>query len=477
MNQIDILNSIKDVPVLCIGDIMLDSFIEGHVERISPEAPVPILRVDKEEQMLGGVGNVYSNLKALGCDTHLVSVVGNDQTGFDIAKFFKKDDNITLIYENDRVSTKKTRFRSGNQQLLRVDEEITTPINTTTISNVLNAVRMIMQKTKVVIISDYNKGLLANCCQDIINLAHKYQNIVLIDPKGKDYHKYLNADIITPNMNELTEISKIKLGNTHSIETAAKELIKNYKFKTVVVKRSEKGILVVNNRTTEIKGKKREVFDVSGAGDTVISTLAAILACGHSIETAAELANIAGGIVVTKQNTATVSVNEIIHELKDVEHSKIINKNDIEMFVKSLKEKSIKIGFSNGVFDIIHEGHIESLKQAKSFCDFLIIGVNNDASVKRLKGELRPILNENTRATILSALEYVNSIIIFDEDTPLNLIKSIKPDVLVKGSDYNIENIVGGDFVQSYGGEVKFITLKDGFSTTNIIKKIQDQKN
>ena len=477
MNQIDILNSIKDVPVLCIGDIMLDSFIEGHVERISPEAPVPILRVDKEEQMLGGVGNVYSNLKALGCDTHLVSVVGNDQTGFDIAKFFKKDDNITLIYENDRTTTKKTRFRSGNQQLLRVDEEITTPINTNTISNVLNAIRMILQKTKVVIISDYNKGLLANCCQDIINLAHKYQNIVLVDPKGKDYHKYLNADIITPNMNELTEVSKVKLGGISSIEMAAKELIKNHKFKTVVVKRSEKGILVVNNKTTEIKGKKREVFDVSGAGDTVISTLAAVLARGHSVETAAEFANIAGGIVVTKQNTATVSVNEIIHELKDVEHSKIIDRNDIEMLSKSLKDKGLKIGFSNGVYDLIHFGHIETIKQSKSFCDFLIIGVNNDASVKRLKGESRPILNEIARSNLLAALEYVNAVVIFDEDTPLNLIKSIKPDVLIKGADYNIENIVGGDFVQSYGGEIKFTDIVSGFSTTNIIKKIQDQKN
>lgn len=477
MNQIDILNSIKGVPVLCIGDIMLDSFIEGHVDRISPEAPVPIIRVDKEEKMLGGVGNVYSNLKALGCDTYLISVVGDDSTGFDIAKFFTKNDNISLIFEEDRTSTKKTRFRSGNQQLLRVDEEITTPISKNTITTLINSLKSILQKTKVVIISDYNKGLLENCCQDIIKIAHKYNNIVLIDPKGKDYSRYKNADIITPNLKELAEVCGSSPKTIVEIEYHAKHLIQRHNFKSVIVKRSEKGILVVNEKTTEISGKKREVFDVSGAGDTVISTLGAILGRGHPVEVATELANIAGGIVVTKQNTATISIHEIIHELKDVEYSKIINRNDIEIFAKTLKEKGLKIGFSNGVYDLTHFGHIETLKQSKSFCDFLIIGVNNDASTKRLKGESRPILNETARATLLAALEYVNGVVIFEEDTPLELIKLIQPDVLIKGADYNINNIVGGDFVQSYGGEVKFTDIIPGFSTTNIIKKIQNLKN
>ena len=472
----EFLNSIKNVPILCIGDIMLDSFIDGKVERISPEAPVPIIKIDSEEKMLGGVGNVFSNLKALGCDAQLISVIGDDQTGYDIANHFTRihtDSIVSLIIEQNRISTKKTRFRSGNQQILRVDEETTNPISEITIEKLLITLNTLLPKTKVVIISDYNKGIFAQCCPQIIDLAHKHNNIVLIDPKGKNYSKYDNADVITPNMKELSEVCSNSLKSINEITESAKNLIKNHNFKNVIVKRSENGILVVNNKITEIKSKKREVFDVSGAGDTVISTLAALLATGCDIETAAEIANIAGGIVVTKQNTATVTTDEIINDVRETTLTKIIPFDHIESVVNCIKDK--KIGFSNGVFDIIHEGHIETLKQAKSFCDFLIVGINGDASVKRLKGETRPILNENTRATILSALEYVNAVIIFDDDTPLTLIQKIKPNVLIKGSDYNIENIVGGPFVQSYGGEIKFVTLKPGFSTTNIIKKIQEQ--
>ena len=469
----NILNSIKNVPILCIGDIMLDSFIEGKVDRISPEAPIPILQVKNEEKMLGGVGNVYSNLKALGCDTYLISVVGNDKTGYEISSFFN-DGNTTLLMEPGRISTKKTRYRSGNQQLLRVDEEITKPITDETKTKLIKSLEMILPKTKAIIISDYGKGLLTECCEMIISVAHKHNNIVLVDPKGKSYYKYSNADVITPNLKELSEITGITSFNTiEEIEISAKELIKNFHFKNVIVKRSEKGMLVVNDKTTEIKSKKREVFDVSGAGDTVISTLSAILALGHNIEIAAEIANIAGGIVVTKQNTATITVGDIVNELRGTTFTKIIDINHVGTFIECLRNKTLTIGFTNGCYDLLHQGHIETLKQAKSYCDYLIVGLNSDASVKKLKGESRPVLPETARATILSALKYVDLVVIFDDETPLKLIEIVKPDVLIKGSDYTIENIVGGEFVQSYGGEVKFIALVPGFSTTSIIEKLK----
>ena len=475
-----IIEKLNDIKVLCIGDVILDSFVYGEVERISPEAPVPVLKITRREKMLGGSGNVVRNLDAIGASAMFFSVVGNDEPAKEISSLLSelsKTKQFLSVVENRKTSL-KNRFVATGQQMLRTDEETTTSISNEQEASLVSLVKEKIKEVSVVILSDYGKGVLTPTMQStLIAEANNLGKPVVIDPKGTDYSKYNGAYLITPNRKELAEATRMQVDSDEEIIVAARHLMDSFCIKNVLVTRGDKGMtLVASDEIHHLPAQAKEVFDVSGAGDTVVATMASSLGAGISIADSARIANAAGAIVVSKVGTAVVYADELISYLRNQDivknRGKVLSLEKAIERVLKLRAGGAKIGFTNGCFDLIHPGHVSLLSQAKEACDFLIVGLNSDTSVSDLKGSSRPVQPESSRAIVLSSLSSVDIVVIFSEETPVRLIKALKPDVLIKGADYTVETVVGADIVQSYGGKIVLAKLADGHSTTNTIKKL-----
>ncbi|WP_299136636.1 D-glycero-beta-D-manno-heptose-7-phosphate kinase [uncultured Tenacibaculum sp.] len=452
--------------ILVIGDIIVDNYLVGSIDRISPEAPVPIVKIDEESSVLGGAGNVINNLLAFGAKADIISVVG-DNENFSIIDKLLKDKNIStnhLIREKNRTLTIKTRVLSSNQQIVRYDKEDIKEISNSTSDKIIELFENIIKKYDIVILSDYGKGVLTEkVTKNIIKTANKLNIKTLVDPKGYNYTKYTGAYLLTPNKKEAGIVTSLDIDNKN-LETAIRKLKSDYNLSISIITLSHEGIALYNKELKTFPTKTKEVYDVTGAGDTVIAAIAFKLAHQQTIEEAIEFANLAAGIVVGKIGVATASVDEIHAQQYNVK-----TKNEIINIVSQLKKQSKKIVFTNGCFDILHLGHIKYLEKAKIAGDILIVGINSDESVKKLKGIDRPINSESDRSYLINSLKSVDYTVIFNEDTPYELIKIIKPDVLVKGGDYNNKEVVGSDIVKT----TKLIDFIEGKSTTELINKIK----
>lgn len=478
---IPLVESIENARVLVVGDAMLDRFVNGRVERISPEAPIPILHVTSESSMPGGAGNVVRNLAALGAHVTFVTVCGDDAPGRELADALNADPLIRTSLHKDpaRPTTIKVRYLAGNQQMMRADWEADQNIDAATADAMLKAATGDIGSYGAVVLSDYDKGVLTDGrARVIIDAANAAGVPVIVDPKGEDYGRYQGAGLITPNRKELEQAAQKSAPDSETIQNAAVELISRHGLGGMLVTRSADGMTLVSNAgdVHHLPAETREVFDVSGAGDTVVATVAAMIASGAAMRDAACVANTAAGIVVAKVGTAVCYASELIaalhhKDLSDAEAKVLTDTQAIER-IQRWNRQGLKVGFTNGCFDLLHPGHVSLLAQARAACDRLIVGLNSDASVKRLKGEERPVQNEAARSTVLASLASVDLVVIFAEDTPLELIERLHPDVLVKGADYTVEQVVGADLVTGWGGTVVLADLKDGFSTTATIERL-----
>jgi D-beta-D-heptose 7-phosphate kinase/D-beta-D-heptose 1-phosphate adenosyltransferase len=464
--------------ILVVGDLMLDHYLWGKTDRISPEAPVPVIDVQDESEVLGGAGNVVNNLIALGANVSVASAIGQDENGRRLAKMLKslgvKTD--ALIAEPSRKTTRKSRVIASHQQVVRFDSETRQAISKEIEEKILASVERQLFITDTILLSDYGKGVLSpRLTQQIIQLARGSGVKVLVDPKGRDYSKYRGATLVTPNKKEASEATGIEIVDAESLKKAGFELKNGLDLDMAMITLSEEGMAIFDETMRTIPTVAREVYDVTGAGDTVLSTLGFVLAAGGDIDEAARIANAAAAVVVGKLGSATASWDEIIayettlHE-STTEH-RIKSREALAGSVERLKNEGKRIVFTNGCFDILHLGHVKYLEKAKSFGDVLIVGVNSDASVRRLKGENRPVNPEYDRAYLLAALDAVDFVTIFDEDTPYELIEIVGPDVLVKGGDYKGKEVVGSDIAK----EVRLVDFVDGKSTTKIIEKINEK--
>ncbi|MDV7339851.1 D-glycero-beta-D-manno-heptose-7-phosphate kinase [Terasakiella sp. A23] len=480
--HVDLINRASNIEILCIGDIMLDRFVYGSVDRISPEAPIPVMRIEREESMLGGAGNVVRNLLSLGANARFCGLIGEDDAGREVAALLNEDDHCTanLIMDSNRPTSLKTRYMASNQQMLRADHEQVAPLNDQQHQDLLLDVAESLGVVNVMVLSDYGKGVLENDApENLIALAKKADIPVIVDPKGVDYSKYRGATLVTPNRKELSEASQMACDSDSSIVAAAKHIIETCGIENVLATRSQDGMTLVtkDGDVVHLPTEAREVFDVSGAGDTVVATLAMAIGLSASLEDGADLANVAAGLVVAKMGTASVYQEELINALhhQDISQAeaKILGREGAKDKVIRWQRQGLKVGFTNGCFDLLHPGHISLIKQSANQCDKLIIGLNSDASVKRLKGEERPVQTEMARATVLSSLGDVDMVVIFEEDTPMETLSALLPDVLIKGADYTIDQVVGAELIQQNGGRVFLAQLEDGFSTTNTVKKLK----
>ena len=472
----------KSTGVLCIGDAMLDRFVYGGVDRISPEAPIPVLRVEREAAMLGGAGNVVRNLVALGAEPALLSVIGDDIAGRELLALVAEHSGITpaIVVDAERQTTIKTRLVASSQQLLRADRESTRALAAPARVRLLADADRLLPGAAVLVLSDYGKGLLAPpMAEELIRRARALGKPVVVDPKGTDYGIYRGATVLTPNRKELRDATGYPVDSDEDIVDAARHLIERCGLEAVLVTRSQDGMTLVQagGAVHHLPAEAREVFDVSGAGDTVVATLAAAIGSGASLPEGARIANAAAGIVVAKVGTAVAYAHEVIAALYHGDLSKgdtkIAERDTAIAHVERWRRKEFKVGFTNGCFDLLHPGHISLLNQAKAACDRLVVGLNSDASVGRLKGPTRPVQSEAARATVLASLSSVDLVVIFGEDTPYDLIKALEPDVLVKGADYTVDTVIGADVVRARGGKVVLADLVDGCSTTNTIKRLR----
>ncbi|EKN01208.1 D-glycero-beta-D-manno-heptose-7-phosphate kinase [Acidocella sp. MX-AZ02] len=465
--------------VLVVGDAMLDRYTYGEVTRVSPEAPVPILTVTREVAMPGGAGNVVRNLIALDASAAFVSVVGDDQAGSDLTGLIGGQERVEpwLLVQNGRTTTMKTRYIAQGQHLIRADREERIALPEKLCERLLKIALDAMAATTVTVLSDYNKGVLsAPVCAALIEGAQKLGRKIIVDPKGRDYARYKGADILTPNRKELAEATNMPVESEAQIVTAAKALIAWYGFGAVLVTRSEDGMsLITAEEVLHFPGEAREVYDVSGAGDTVVAALAACIAAEVPLVEAARLANIAGGIVVAKVGTAVARPADLLAHIAPATGAlqKIVTPSAAAEMAERWRLRGYKVGFTNGCFDLLHPGHVHLLEQCRAMCDRLIVGINADASVQRLKGPTRPAQGEAARAAVLASLASVDLVCLFEEDTPIELIKLIKPDVLIKGADYTRETVVGADLVESWGGSVALAQLLPGHSTTATLARLR----
>ncbi len=464
---------IKKPKILVVGDLMVDHYLYGECSRISPEAPVQVVDIQREESLLGGAGNVINNLLSLGCDVGVCSVVGMDESGEFIKKRLDERgvQSELLVKESGRKTSKKSRIIAKRQQIVRVDREDSIDILESSQEKIIAKIKELIDSYDLILLSDYKKGVLSNnLTKEIIKVAKSRSIKVLVDPKGDDFSKYRGAYLITPNKKEASIATNIEIVDEESLKEAGWKLKDDLDLNYAIITLSEDGIAIFGEKFSKIPTFAKEVFDVTGAGDTVLAAIGYELALNRDINEAVRFANLAAGVVVAKVGAATATCSEIY------EYERSLNRAKSKSKIKSLDElidsldRSKKIVFTNGCFDILHVGHVNYLEEAKSFGDILIVGLNSDASVKRLKGESRPVNSQEDRAVVLSALESVDMVVIFDEDTPYDLIKRIEPDILVKGGDYKGKEVVGSDIAK----ETRLVEFVEGKSTTRIIERVRD---
>lgn len=489
--------------VLVVGDVMLDTFVTGDVTRISPESPVPVLSITRKNRMLGGAGNVLSNLAGLGVrSASMIAIVGADAEGDEVralaAGFGGRESDI--LTDTNRPTTLKTRFLAGNHQLLRTDYEKTGPVSEDLEKKIIERVEAYTKDDKIapgaIILSDYGKGILtSDIIRRIIELAGKKKIPVLVDPKGSDYSRYKGASAVTPNRAELAlACGNAPTGSDLDIENAARKIIKDSGVEAVIATRSRDGMSVIRKdkkETTHIRTEAVEVFDVSGAGDTVIAVIGAALATGANLEDAAALATVAGSIVVTKVGTAPIRVEElseavVAHDpgksgVDRTREARVCTSFEALEDVRRWRARGLKIGFTNGCFDILHRGHVLYLNEARSRCDRLVVGLNTDASVKLLKGPSRPVNDQDARAAVIGALGSVDLVVFFgaehedNDNTASALINALQPDIYFKGGDYSEEQIPEALVVRAHGGSVDILPFHENHSTTSIIRKVKGE--
>jgi len=479
-----LLASLNGVRVACVGDLMVDRFVYGEVTRVSAEAPIPIMARTGESVMLGAAGNVARNVVALGGVAALVGVLGADAPAIEATRLLAAETGLegSLVTDASRPTTVKTRFVSGGQQLLRVDDEQTEPVGAEAEQTLVRALRSVTAETGAILLSDYGKGVVTEAViKACLDAAQAHGAILIVDSKARSFARYGAADIIKPNASELARATDLPTDTDAEIEAALARAFELSPCRAILVTRSERGLSVARRGgpVRHFAGARPEVFDTSGAGDTVLASLGLALAAGAPLETAAEFALLASGVVVGKAGTAVVSPAELIEAELSAHRApveaKIATMERMRGEIARWRALGLKVGFTNGCFDILHRGHVAYLTQARSWCDRLVVGLNSDRSVRALKGEDRPFNDLESRALVLAGLGSVDLVVPFDQDTPLDLIQAARPDVLVKGSDYTVDGVVGHELVQSYGGEVKLAAIVEGYSTTAAIRKLSEQ--
>ena len=470
-----LLDRVRDLKIACVGDLMLDRYVYGEVSRISPEAPIPVLRAGQTVAMPGGVGNVARNVAALGGLARLGAVAGDDAAGADLGRLIADEARVEdfVVRPAGATTIVKTRFVAAGQQLLRLDDEASQRQDLKNSDAFSDA--------SAILLSDYAKGVVSD---DLIAAALRAARAagapVVVDPKGRDFARYGAVDVIKPNASELAGATGMPVESDAEVEAALTALLAITTAKAIVVTRAGKGMSLArrDGAISHFPGRAREVFDVSGAGDTGLAALGLALAAGSALETAVQFAILASGVVVGKAGTAVVTPAELIDaemsQHAHAAHAKVTPLDELAAEVEGWKRQGLKVGFTNGCFDILHRGHVAYLAQARGWCDRLVVALNTDESVRRLKGEGRPVNDLDSRAAVLGGLTSVDRVTSFDDPTPIALIERLRPDVLIKGADYSREGVVGGDAVESWGGVVRLATFSDGYSTTSTIEKMKD---
>ncbi len=477
-----ILTNIRNRKVLVVGDVMVDEYVWGHIDRISPEAPIQVVDVQSDNALLGGAANVAGNLVGLGARVYLAGAVGRDEKGA-LLKARLRDEGVRvqgLLTDAKRPTSVKTRIMGQNQQLLRIDREHRAPLSGRSEERLLAYVRKQIPLCDAVILSDYGKGVLTDrILAETIAQARRCRKIVVADPKRKELRHYRGVTCLTPNRKEAAEALGLPLETPEQIHRGTRELQRLLKSPACLITLGKDGMALLDRDAfILIPTVAREVYDVSGAGDTVIAVFTLVTAAGHDFTTAAHVANTAAGIVIGKVGAARVSPQEMLSyhgELLAPGDAKILEAAELRERVRLLQTDGSRVVFTNGCFDLLHVGHIQYLQAARRLGDCLVVGLNSDASVRRLKGKRRPLISEEERAHILAALDCVDYLTVFNESTPMKLIRSLRPDVLVKGGDYRKREVVGAQFVESYGGRVALVPVVQGQSTTHIVQRIVER--
>lgn len=477
------LSRLSGVTVLCVGDLMLDDFVYGEVARISPEAPAPVIAVKRSEMVIGGAGNVARNIASLGAHCIFVGLIGEDDAGRTLKAALAAEPQITasLVVDGSRPTTRKVRFVSEHfaTHMLRADWEEARPADIKTEKALLDTALAALPNADVVVLSDYAKGVLTKgLIRSLIEASAAAGKPVIVDPKGNDYSIYRGATMLTPNRKELSEAVRRETKGDAEVAAAAAELRDALGCEAVLVTRSDAGMTLVTHHgaPVHVPAYAVKIIDVSGAGDTVVAVMAAMLGLKADYESAMRAANAAAAVVVGKRGTATVSIGELRHRILPsatlaAEDKILYDWHDLDARLEVWRKQGLRIGFTNGCFDILHPGHVKLMAQARAACDRLVVGLNSDASVSRLKGPDRPVQKVQARAEVLAALEAVDLVVVFEEDTPRSLIERVRPSALIKGADYTREQVVGHDIVESYGGEVVLVGLLPGHSTTDIVRR------
>ncbi|HLJ00778.1 MAG TPA: D-glycero-beta-D-manno-heptose-7-phosphate kinase [Bradyrhizobium sp.] len=469
--------------VLCVGDLMLDEFVYGEVSRISPEAPAPVIAARRSETNIGGAGNVARNIASLGAKCIFVGLIGEDAAGVELKAALAQEKLIesVLVCDATRPTTRKVRFVSEHflTHMLRADWEVTLPAAGEIEQKLIDAIVPLIPRADIVLLSDYAKGVLtARVIRHVIDAARKLNKAVIVDPKSANFAIYRGATLLTPNRKEFMEATRSRADSKEEIASAAQDVMLLADCDAILVTQSERGMTLVSRHgeAIHVAAHPVKVRDVSGAGDTVAAVLAVARAAGAEWGDALRMANAAAAVAVGKKGTASVTAAELRrqilpHAFLAAEEKIVVLGDQLAAQLSDWRKQGLRIGFTNGCFDILHPGHVKVLTAARGACDRLIVGLNGDASVKRLKGEGRPVQGERARAEVLAALEAVDLVVIFEEDTPLKLIEQIKPSVLVKGGDYSREQVVGHDIVGAHGGEVMLVEVLAGFSTTSLVDR------
>jgi D-beta-D-heptose 7-phosphate kinase/D-beta-D-heptose 1-phosphate adenosyltransferase len=479
-----LLSDAADVSAACVGDLMIDRFVYGDVRRMSPEAPVPVLARSSELTMLGAAGNVARNVAALGARVSLVGLAGADDHGRDLKRLVGDEAGLNdlVVTDASRATTEKVRFVAGGQQLLRVDTETVGPAAGEAEARLVEAIGRIPAGTSVILVSDYGKGVVTDGVVAACHAAARRLGArIVVDSKAHSLARYGAVDVVKPNAAELAALTGLPASTDAEVEAALAHALTICEAQAILVTRSGRGMsaLARGGSVRHFHGRAREVFDVSGAGDTALAALGVALGAGLALEEAAPFALLAAGVAVGKVGTAVVHPQELVAEVLSAHmapaEAKVSGAAQVAETVARWRAQGLRVGFTNGCFDILHRGHVAYLTQSRAWCDRLVVGLNSDASVRRLKGPSRPVNDLESRALVLAGLSVVDLVVPFEQDTPLALIEALRPDVLIKGADYTEDEVVGASEVRSWGGEVRLAEIVQGYSTTAAIAGMKER--